>query len=128
MVPPGERITVTCLRLEQGLEIVRLSQTRCDRNTRSIRDIASPMFYVARVRRLFPDWAVEVSRLALRSPMFRTLCEDYGIAVEALHYLQMHNRPQDVEKLHEYRSVIQDLEKELKYELLAARSHEDPPR
>ena len=85
------------------------------------------MFYVARVRRLFPDWATEVSRLALRSPKFRALCEDHGIAVETLHYLQTHNRPQDVEKVHEYRSVIQELEKELKYELLAARSHDDLP-
>ena len=85
------------------------------------------MFYVARVKRLFPDWAVEVSSLALRCPAFRTLCEDYGIAVETLGFLEGHNRPQDLERVQEYRSLIQDLEKELKYELLAARSHEDPP-
>jgi hypothetical protein len=81
--------------------------------------------YVGRVRKLFPDWAEEVSRLALRSETFRTICEDYGMAVEALELLEVQNLPQDVEKMHEYRVLIQDLEKELKYELLAARPHDN---
>jgi hypothetical protein len=82
------------------------------------------MKHVARVRRLFPDWAEEVSRLALRNEVFRTLCEDYGLAVDALDRLEIHNRPQDVEKMHEYRALIRDLESELKYELLAVRPHD----
>ena len=77
--------------------------------------------HVGRVRKLFPDRAGEVSRLALRSEAFRTICEDYGMAVEALDLLEIRNLPQDVEKIREYRVLIQDLERELKYELLAAR-------
>jgi hypothetical protein len=76
--------------------------------------------HVGRVRKLFPDRAEEVSRLALRSETFRTICEDYGMAVEALELLEVQNLPQDAEKMREYRVLIQDLEKELKYELLAA--------
>jgi hypothetical protein len=85
------------------------------------------MFYVARVRKLFPDWAAEVTRLALRNPMFRSLCEDYGNAAEALDHLKITDDAHDLEKAQEYRSLIQGLEKELKYELLAARPHDDPP-
>ncbi|MEZ5832092.1 MAG: hypothetical protein R3D05_13020 [Dongiaceae bacterium] len=77
--------------------------------------------HVARVRKLFPDWAEEISRLALRNETFRSLCEDYGLAVEALDLLEIRNRPQDIERMYEYRALIGDLESELKYELLAAR-------
>lgn len=76
--------------------------------------------HVGRVRKLFPDRAEEVSRLALRSETFRTMCEDYGMAVEALELLENRNLPQDIEKRHEYRLLIRDLEKELEHELLAA--------
>lgn len=79
--------------------------------------------HVGRVRKLFPDWAEEVSRLALRNEEFRTLCEDYGMAADALDLLELRNLPQDVEKMHEYRDLIRDLEKELKHELFAPRPH-----
>jgi hypothetical protein len=81
--------------------------------------------HVGRVRKLFPDWAEEVSRLALRSEAFRTICEDYGMAVDALALLEVRNLPQDVEKMQEYRLLVGDLEKELKYELLAARPEDE---
>lgn len=81
--------------------------------------------HVGRVRRLFPDWAEEVSRLALRSEAFRNICDDYGMAVDALGLLEVRNLPQDVEKIQEYRLLVQDLEKELKYELLAARPEDE---
>lgn len=79
--------------------------------------------HVGRVRKLFPDRSEEVSRLALRSEVFRTICEDYGMAVEALELLQVRNMPQDVEKMQEYRGLIQDLEKELNDALLAEQVH-----
>lgn len=77
--------------------------------------------HVGRVRRLFPDWAEEVSRLALRSEEFRAICEDYGMALETLELLELRNLPQDVARMWEYRHLIRELERELKYELLAAR-------
>jgi hypothetical protein len=81
--------------------------------------------HVGRVRKLFPDWAEEVSLLALRSEAFRTICEDYGMAIEAFELLEIRDLPQDAEKRQEYRLLIQDLEKELKCELLAARPEDE---
>jgi len=79
---------------------------------------------VAKVRKLFPDRAEHVSRLALRNETFRSLCEEYGLASDALDLLEVMNRPQDIEKMHEYRGIIKDLQKELKSELLASPDHE----
>ena len=76
--------------------------------------------HVGRVRKLFPDWAEEITRLALRSEAFRTMCEDYGMAVDALELLAGRNLPQDTQKIQEYRALVRELENELKSELLAA--------
>ena len=72
------------------------------------------------VRKLFPDWGAEISRLALSNETFRDMCEEYGLAAGALELLEQRNLPQDVERLHEYRALIKQLERDLKYELLAA--------
>jgi len=90
--------------------------------------LASAATHVAKVRKLFPDWAEEVLRLALRNETFRSLCEEYGLAIEALDLLEAMNRPQDVEKMYEYRAIIRDLQKELKYELLASHDHDAPQK
>lgn len=82
--------------------------------------------HVGRVCRLFPDWVEEIPRLAMRSERFRTLCEDYGMAFDALALLRMRSLPEDVEKTYEYQALIADLEKDLKYELLAARPSDEP--
>jgi hypothetical protein len=76
--------------------------------------------HVGRVRKLYPNWAEEITRLALRSEAFRTMCEDYGMAVEALELLEHRNLPQDAHKMQEYRALVHELENELKSELLAA--------
>lgn len=75
--------------------------------------------HVGRVRKLFPSRAEEVSRLALRNEAFRSMCEDYGVAVDALELLEARNHPGDVERMHEYRSIIRELELELRTELAA---------
>ena len=82
--------------------------------------LPSATAHVAIVRKLFPDWGEEISRLALSNETFRDMCEEYGLAVGALDLLEQRNLPQDVERLHEYRTLIKQLEKDLKYELLAA--------
>jgi hypothetical protein len=79
--------------------------------------VSSIVSHIARVRRLFPERAEEVSRLALRSDAFRTICEEYGMALEALNRLEIRNHPLDIEKILEYRALIQDIEKELREEL-----------
>lgn len=80
--------------------------------------------HVAMVRKLFPDWGEEVLRLALCNGTFRDMCEEYGLAVEALDMLEQRNRPHDVERMHEYRALIKQLEEDLKHELLAAHDAE----
>jgi len=86
--------------------------------------LSSAASHVAKVRKLFPDRAEEVSRLALRNETFRSLCEEYGLASDALDMLEVMNRPQDVEKMHEYRGIVKDLQKELNSELLASHDHD----
>ena len=80
------------------------------------------------VRKLFPDWGVEISRLALSNETFRDMCEEYGLAMGALDLLEQRNHPQDVERMHEYRTLIKQLERDLKYELLAAFDPDRPRR
>jgi hypothetical protein len=82
--------------------------------------LPSATTHVALVRKLFPDWGEEISRLALSNGTFRDMCEEYGLAVEALDLLENRNHPTDVDRMHEYRTLIKQLERDLKYELLAA--------
>ena len=89
-----------------------------------LRSLSQAAKHVARVRKLFPDRAEEVSLLALRSETFRTLCEDYGMAADALDLLELRNLPQDMGKRHEYQVLIEELERDLTSELFAARLQE----
>jgi hypothetical protein len=79
--------------------------------------VSSLVPHIARIRRLFPEWAEEIPRLVLRDDAFRTICEDYGMALEALRGLEIRNHPLDLEKIVEYRALIRDLERELRDEL-----------
>jgi hypothetical protein len=79
--------------------------------------VSSIVPHIARIRRLFPERAEDISRLALRNDAFRTICEDYGMALEALKRLEVRNHPLDLEKILEYRVLIRDLERELREEL-----------
>ncbi len=55
--------------------------------------LPSAASHVARVRKLFPDRAEDVSRLALRNETFRSLCEEYGLASDALDLLEADEPP-----------------------------------
>jgi hypothetical protein len=90
--------------------------------------LPSAAAHVAMVRKLFPDWGEEISRLALSNETFRDMCEEYGLAMGALDLLEQRNHPQDVERMHEYRTLIKQLERDLKYELLAAFDPDRPRR
>jgi len=79
--------------------------------------VSSIVPHIARIRRLFPERAEDISRLALRNDAFRAICEDYGMALEALDRLEIRNHPLDLEKILEYRVLIRDLEGELRDEL-----------
>lgn len=84
------------------------------------KSLPSATTHVALVRKLFPDWGEEISRLALSNETFRDMCEEYRLAVEALELLEQRNHPQDVDRMYEYRTLIKQLERDLKYELLAS--------
>ena len=73
--------------------------------------------HIARIRRLFPERAEEIPRLALRNDAFRTICEDYSTALDALKRLESRNHPLELERILEYRGLIRDLERELREEL-----------
>jgi hypothetical protein len=81
--------------------------------------------HVARVRKLFGHLADDVSRLALRNQRFRSLCDDYGMTVDALDVLECRNHPLDVEKMIEYRALRRELERDLEDELLASSNKAD---
>jgi hypothetical protein len=76
--------------------------------------VSSIVPHIARIRRLFPERAEEIPRLALSSDAFRTVCEDYSMAVEALKGLEIRNHPMDLERILEYRALIRDLERDLR--------------
>jgi hypothetical protein len=81
--------------------------------------------HVARVRKLFGHLADDVSRLALRNQRFRSLCDDYGMTIDALDVLERRNHPLDVEKMVEYRALRRELERDLEDELLASSNKAD---
>jgi hypothetical protein len=57
----------------------------------------------------FPDQADLIGRLVEQSETFRSLCEDHQLAVETLDTLTA-RRPMDDKIVHEYRTLIEDLE------------------
>ena len=81
--------------------------------------------HIARIRRLFPERAEEIPRLALQNDAFRTICEDYGMALEALTRLEIRNHPLDLERILEYRVLIRDLERELREAIARSPLSED---
>lgn len=69
---------------------------------------------VAKVQKLFPQHVDEISQLAVASDEFRSMCEDYELAVLTLERLQARGRTIDSKMIPEYRDLISDLEKDLK--------------
>jgi hypothetical protein len=57
----------------------------------------------------FPDQADLIGRLIEQSETFRSLCEDHQLAVETLDTLTA-RRPVDDKIVHEYRTLVEDLE------------------
>ena len=82
--------------------------------------MTSAAAHVARVRKVFPERAEQVSLLAMRSDAFRSLCEEYGLAIEALDLLEARKLPQDAERIKEYRTLTAELQADLRRELAAA--------
>jgi len=56
---------------------------------------------------------VQTELRMLRDPKFRTLCDDYGAAVEALAHWKRSPRAEAAQRAGEYQILISDLEKEI---------------
>lgn len=64
-----------------------------------------------------PDIAAEVKECLSDSRSFRSLCEEYGMAAEALRYWQTAGAPQAPQRIAEYRSLLDELEAEIRSEI-----------
>lgn len=69
--------------------------------------------HMALVEQLFPGDGAAVRSLAMRSERFRSLCEDYGLAMETLILMKARNLPQDAGRIVEYRRLTSELQAEL---------------
>ena len=69
--------------------------------------------HMALVAQLFPGEEAAVKTLAMRCERFRSLCEDYGLAMETLALMETGNLPHDAESIAEYRRLTSELQAEL---------------
>ena len=72
-----------------------------------------------KVRALFPERSVAVPELAAHDAAFRTLCEEYDLAVGALEALdaQANHSTSDMVRIAEYRALIEELKDDLERHL-----------
>lgn len=79
---------------------------------------------IEKVCQLFPDETYLVMRLARSSEEFRSLCEEYDLAVDALHQLEGRENQMaaDLIRVAEYRALIEELKVDLLRQLQASKS------
>lgn len=75
--------------------------------------------YLDRVFALFPERRFSIAQLAGRDRVFDTLCEEYGLAAEALANLDAlrSHSVGDMVRIAEYRVLIEELKNDLEREL-----------
>jgi hypothetical protein len=75
--------------------------------------------YLDRVYELFPERRFSIAQLAGRDRVFNTLCEEYGLAAEALANLDAlrSHSVGDMVRIAEYRALIEDLKDDLERQL-----------
>lgn len=80
--------------------------------------------HLERVTALFPERIFMVSRLAVCDAAFRTLCEEYDLAVGALEVLdaQPNHTTSDMVRIAEYRALVEELKDDLQNLLSAHRN------
>jgi hypothetical protein len=69
----------------------------------------------------FPADAELVLKCALESERFRSLCEDYALALEASRRLESLERPIVERRIADYRALMSDLEQEIQRTLQTRR-------
>lgn len=66
----------------------------------------------AAIRR-FPDWSLEIRRLALSDASFRSLCDDFGDAEEALARWRQAPADDGAVRTTEYATLVEELAAEI---------------
>jgi hypothetical protein len=72
---------------------------------------------LAAVLRRYASRSIQLEREVLKNPDFRSLCEDYGEAVEALERWSRGNDPLSPQRVLEYQRLVRDLEQEIEIHL-----------
>jgi hypothetical protein len=78
--------------------------------------------FLNRVSALFPERQFSIAKLAGRDRAFDALCEEYGLAIEALEVLhaQKSHSISEIARIAEYRVLVEELKDDLEHQLLAA--------
>ncbi len=76
------------------------------------------------IRDRFKDKSHIIDLLMAEDPEFLTLCEDFDACVKALQYWAESKAPEAEVRVHEYRTIIEELEEEITQALGAVQ----PPR
>jgi uncharacterized protein Yka (UPF0111/DUF47 family) len=66
------------------------------------------------------DLRIQIELRMLRDPSFRSLCEDYDAAVDALEHWKQSSSMEAAERTSEYESLADDLQKEILQEIGSA--------
>ena len=74
------------------------------------------------IRKRFPNKSETIRLLMAENPEFRAICEDYGDCVHALQFWGQSTAPEAETRVNEYRTLVEELEKEIVEALAAADS------
>ena len=69
------------------------------------------------IRERFPDEKHTINLLMAEDLEFRAICEDYGDCINALRYWVQSEAPEAETRVDEYRTLIQELEEEIRVAL-----------
>ena len=62
----------------------------------------------------FPEKSHTINHRMNEDPEFRGLCEDYDVCVKALRHWEQSKKPEAKTRVNEYRTLIQELEGEIR--------------
>jgi uncharacterized protein YdcH (DUF465 family) len=78
---------------------------------------------VHHIRKRFPTMHQHIDRLSKKDPEFLSLCEDYRACVNALRHWTESGEPEAQARVAEYRTIIGELEDEIKQILEKTQPH-----
>ena len=72
------------------------------------------------IRKRFPNKSETIRHLMAENSEFRAICEDYGDCIRARQFWGQSTAPEAETRVNEYRSLVEELEKEIVEALAAA--------